>query len=276
MYIGDELIRDTLGEFLLSRGITEANAEFLGYGSKCYVERRKLHLGHRPGENSTHRMFYEDDPLTYVNIPDTPADDPETSYRGFLLSPEVDRNAAIGLVDRFYRDALAEPVGRIVSDQEHTMARHSKEWNYDKCKIGQALIDRVKNQKYKDWFDEWNDRSQEHYDYIVAHVNDLIYRLKCTESVDGNTYTYSYKDTVFFLVKLDDGVVEFPACSELIKEMADRKHMDNPLLGFGLAFCAVDRYIYGPAQGMYGMFFQFAKGYLLSHYPETREWITTI
>ena len=78
------------------------------------------------------------------------------------------------------------------------------------------------------------------------------------------------------LVKLDDGVVEFPACSELLKEMADRKHMDNPLLGFGLAFCAVDRYLYGPAQGMYGMFFQFAKGYMVSHYPETREWITKL
>jgi hypothetical protein len=188
----------------------------------------------------------------------------------------VDRKAATGLVDRFYRDALAEPGGKIVTSQEHTFNEHAKDWHYDACKIGQALGDRIKNKKYKDWFDAWNDRSQEHYDHIVEHVNDLVHRLKCTESVDGNAFRYSYKDTVFFLVDLDKGVVEFPACSALIKEMADRKHMDNPLLGFGLAFCAVDRYIYGPAQGMYGMFFQFAKGYLVSHYPETWEWITQL
>lgn len=274
MYIEDTMIRDALGKFLLSRGITEANAEFLGYGTGSMC-----HTKHRPGENFTYRMFYEDDnddPLTYVNIPDTPTDDPETSYRGFLLPPEVDRKAATGLVDRFYRDALAEPVGKIVTSQEHTFNEHSKNWHYDACKIGQALGDRIKNKKYKDWFDEWNDRSQEHYDHIVAHVNGLVHQLKCTESDDGNVFTYSYKDTVFFLVDLDKGVVEFPACSALIKEMADRKHMNNPLLGFGLAFCAVDRYIYGPAQGMYGMFFQFAKGYMVSHYPETREWITKI
>jgi len=274
MYIGDTLIRDSLGEFLLSRGITEANGTFLGYG-----EESRCHTKFEPKGHAVYRMFYDDDkddPVTFVLIPEHPVDDEEISYRGFLFAPGVDREASKELIDRFYRDALAEPVGKIVTSAEHTMAEHAKKWHYEKCKIGQALINRATNKKYTDWFDEWNDRSQEHYDRIVSHVNDLIYRLKCTETVDGNTYSYSYKDTVFYRVDLDKGEVEFPACTSLLQEVASRKHMDNPLLGFALGFCSVDRYIYGPAQGMYGMFFHLAKGYMVSHYPETREWITKL
>jgi hypothetical protein len=139
--------------------------------------------------------------------------------------------------------------------------------------LGKELLDRARNKKYKDWFDAWNDNSQENYNHIVELATNLIGYLRCKETVEGNVYSYSYKDSVFFRVDLDEGMVDFPVCNAVIKEIADEKHMDNPLLGFACGFMTVDRYIYGPAQGMYNMFYAFSRGYMVSQYPETREWI---
>lgn len=148
----------------------------------------------------------------------------------------------------------------------------------DESKLGPALIERQSNKKYRDAFDKWNDNSLEHYKFILYHVNNLIKILRCTETVEDSVYSYSYKDAVLFKVDLKKGEIDFPVCNEVIAYIqqsvrGNGEVKDNPLIGFALGFLIVDRHIYGPAQGMYNMFMQFDKGYLVSHYPETREWL---
>lgn len=264
-YIGDTIVHDALAEFLIAQGYDSANADALGYGSKLCTE-------YDPSKQSKYLMTYDDDD-TVVRIPDEPVAKGKNVYRGFMFAPGVDRKASKAMIDRFYTEALAEPVGKIITSKERSLNHDAETWGYDKCQLGKALLDRARNTKYKNWFDEWNDKSQENYNHIVEHVTGLIGYLKCTETVEGNVYSYSYKDSVFFRVNLDEDEVDFPACNSMLKELGEKKHMDNPLLGFACGFVSVDRYIYGPAQGMYNMFFNFARGYMYSKYPETREWI---
>lgn len=264
-YIGDTHVHDALAKFLIAHGYDSANAKALGYGSKLCTK-------YDPSKKSNYVITYDDDD-TVVRIPDEPVADGKNVYRGFMFAPGVSKKASKAMIDRFYSEALAEPVGKIITSKEHSLLRDAETWGYDRCQLGKALIDRAKHKKYQDWFDAWNDRSQENYNYIVELATNLIGYLRCKETVEGNVYSYSYKDSVFFRVDLDKGMVDFPVCNAVIKEIADKKHMDNPLLGFACGFMSVDRYIYGPAQGMYHMFFAFSRGYMVSQYPETREWI---
>jgi hypothetical protein len=264
-YIGNTHVHDVLAEFLIAHGYDSANEEALGYASKLCTK-------YDPSKQSKYVMTYDDDD-TVVRIPDKPVAEGKNVYRGFMFAPGVDRKASKAMIDRFYSEALAEPVGKIITSNEHSLKRAADTWGYDKCQLGKELLDRARNKKYKDWFDAWNDNSQENYNHIVELATNLIGYLRCKETVEGNVYSYSYKDSVFFRVDLDEGMVDFPVCNAVIKEIADEKHMDNPLLGFACGFMTVDRYIYGPAQGMYNMFYAFSRGYMVSQYPETREWI---
>ena len=153
------------------------------------------------------------------------------------------------------------------------MAKHDAEWGYSKSALGRALLKRATTRTYDSWLEAWCDKSLEHYDRIVNFVNVLLTQLHCTESVEGSTYRYMYKDSVLFESNLD--VVTFPALNAILHEFAEPKPeiLDNPLLGFLMGFLSVDSHIYGPAQGLYNMYIEFYTGYLVSHYPETREWL---
>ena len=165
----------------------------------------------------------------------------------------------------------AEKIKTSTTDAD--MAEHDAEWGYSKSALGRALLKRATTRTYDSWLEAWSDMSLEHYDRIVDFVNVLLTQLHCTESVEDSIYRYMYKDSVLFESDLD--TVTFPALNAIIHEFGERKPeiLDNPLLGFLMGFRSVDSHIYGPAQGLYTMYVNFYVGYLISHYPETREWL---
>lgn len=148
----------------------------------------------------------------------------------------------------------------------------------DNSKLGPALVERLCNKKGTgDLIETMCDRSEENYKHILWHVNSLLSTLRCTETAENGVFSYSYKDSVFFRVDLKSNNVDFPVCNQMIAQLkkdatAKDGLVNDPLFGFALGFLNVDRYIYGPAQGMYNMFFMFDKGYMVSHYPESRGW----
>ena len=146
----------------------------------------------------------------------------------------------------------------------------------DNSKLGIALMERLSNTR------SGSERistggSNENYTHMLWHVNNLLNVLRCTETAENGVFSYSYKDSVFFRADLQANNVEFPVCSQMIAQLkkdaaAKDGLVNDPLFGFALGFFSVDRYIYGPAQGMYNMFLAFDKGYMVSHYPESRGW----
>jgi hypothetical protein len=146
----------------------------------------------------------------------------------------------------------------------------------DNSKLGIALMERLSNTRSGS--ERISSRcSDENYTHMLWHVNDLLNVLRCTETVENGVFSYSYKDSVFFRADLQANNVEFPVYSQMMAQLkkdaaAKDGLVNDPLFGFALGFVSVDRYIYGPAQGMYNMFFAFDKGYMVSHYPESRGW----
>lgn len=267
MYIDDPSrnfpIAEEIGKLLIAQGYTEANGNnLLGFTVKdydcklCVVQSKSFpRLLFLPGKRK--------DAL------------PEGAeiYRGFVILKPETRDGQVQDIDAFYRDAMQTPTGKILTSVEHTMLEHDRTWGYSKNKLGKALLEKAAKTKHDSWFDAWNDRSLEHYDHIVSFVNSLIESLRCTESVDGETYRYAYRDAVLFEANMNE--VTFPALNDMLSDFRDRKHeiLDNPLLGFLTGFLALDSHIYGPAQGLYRIHLNICVGYLLSHYPETQEWL---
>ena len=267
MYIDDPSrnfpIAEEIGKLLIAQGYTEANGDNLlgfivkDYDGKVYV----AHSKSLPGN-----LFLPGKAM------DTVPEGVEI-YRGFIIWKPEDRAEQSQVIDEFYRDATQAPTGKILTSLEHTMLKHDRTWGYSKNKLGKALLEKASKTTHDSWFDAWNDMSLEHYDHIVSFVNSLIESLRCTESVDGDTYRYAYRDAVLFEANMD--AVTFPVLNDILADFQDRKPemLDNPLLGFLTGFLAIDSHIYGPAQGLYRIHLNFCVGYLLSHYPETREWL---
>lgn len=266
LYIEDHQIYKPICQLLLDQGYAEANGENL---EQFYT---------MDETNDTYRICYRHPHETDngADIPKKPMDViPEDIelYRGFIIHDTDDRKSKIAFIETFYKDALTVPTSKILTSKEHTMKCHDEQWGYSKSKLGQHLLQKALDKTYDNWFDQMNDRSLEHYDHIVSFVNDLMMRLRCTESIDGDTYRYTYNDAVLF--EANDNEVTFPALNTILKKYHthDPEILNNPLLGFLKGFLAVDPICYGPAQGRYNMFYSFYVGYLISHYPETHKWL---
>lgn len=266
MYIEDHQIYKPICQLLLDQGYTEANGENLDqfYSMDETNDTYRIRYRHPRGNNKG------------ADIPKKPMDViPEDIelYRGFIIRDTDDRKSKIAFIETFYKDALTAPTSKILTSNEHTMKCHNEQWGYSKSKLGQHLLQKALGKTYDNWFNQMNDMSLEHYDHIVAFVNSLTGHLHCTESVDGNTYRYTYKDAVLF--EANDEIVTFPAINAILKQFnnKDPEILDNPLLGFLEGFLAVSPHCYGPAQGRYNMYYSFYVGYLISHYPESREWL---
>ena len=266
MYIEDHQIYKPICQLLIAQGYTEANGKNLdqSYRMEDIGDTYRIHYCKAVNDNC------------YADIPKKPMDViPEDIelYRGFIIRNTNNRDSKVAFIEQFYTDALATPTSKILTSKEHTMKHHDEQWGYSKSKLGQHLLQKALNKTYNNWFDRMNDSSLEHYDHIVAFVDALMTRLRCTESMEDGTYRYTYKDAVLF--EANDDSVTFPALNAILEKYRnhDPELLDNPLLGFLKGFLAVDPICYGPAQGRYKMFYSFYVGYLISHYPETREWL---
>ena len=153
-----------------------------------------------------------------------------------------------------------------------------QDWHYRDTKLGLFLIEQLENKKpAKNWFDAWNDISAEQFNHVASFASRIVRWLELVESINGDSdgvrlYQYSYNDTVLFQVNVHNGgyTLEFPCMNEILGTDQIKRYADNPLLPFLAFYACFDTHIYGPAQGLYGLYYQMLMGYMVYKYPETR------
>lgn len=162
--------------------------------------------------------------------------------------------------------------------QEERQKYEFERWGYHATKLGEYLIDRLTHKEEpKNWFDAWNDRSEEQFNHLASLVRSVVKGLTLNETVkeeddDRRIYQYSYNDTVLLQVVIHKGnyILEFPCMDEIVG--GDRtRYADNPLLPFLAFYSKFDTYIYGPQQGLYELYYQMLMGYMVYKFPETRD-----
>lgn len=177
------------------------------------------------------------------------------------------------MAEKSKEDWEAQMEARRKEREEHDF----KEWGYHETKLGEFLIDRLAHkEKPKDLFDMWNDRSTEQFNHLASFARSVVHGLEAVESVreeqDKTIYQYSYKDKVLLAVVICNGnyTLLFPCMNDIVDGDL-RRYADNPLFPFLNFFRGFDTYIYGPQQGLYGLYFRMLMGYLVYKFPETRD-----
>ena len=125
-------------------------------------------------------------------------------------------------------------------------------------------------------FDSLMDCSEEQFNFLADFARSLTKSLGLTENVEKlksvTKFTYAYKKTDICVVAISERpTVMFPCMDEYTKDLPVKRYADNPLLPFLGAFFQIDTHIYGPAQGLYKVYYAMLRGYLICRYPETRE-----
>lgn len=154
--------------------------------------------------------------------------------------------------------------------------REEDQWGYKTTKLGKYMLERLRNNKPQGLLESLMDCSEEQFNFLADFARSLTKLLGCTEKVDKKKtetkFTYSYNKTVLCVVTMSDRPrVLFPCMDEYTEDFPVKRYADNPLLPFLCAFFNIDTHIYGPAQGLYNVYYAMLWGYLICNYPETRE-----
>lgn len=142
--------------------------------------------------------------------------------------------------------------------------------------MGKCLLGRLRNKKSQGIFESLMDCSEEQFNFLADFARSLTKSLGLTEYVEElksvTKFTYAYKKTDLCVVAISDRpLVMFPSMDEYTKDFPVKRYTDNPLLPFLCAFFQIDTHIYGPAQGLYKVYYAMLRGYLICRYPETRD-----
>ena len=149
-------------------------------------------------------------------------------------------------------------------------------WGYKVTQLGKCMLERLRNKKPQGVLESLMDCSEEQFNFLADFARSLTKLLGCTEKVEkkktATKFTYSYKKTALCVVTMSDRpFVAFPCMDEYTTNRPVERYADNPLLPFFCGFLQVDTHIYGPAQGLYQVYYAMLRGYLVSRFPETRE-----
>ncbi len=176
------------------------------------------------------------------------------------------------------RKALEKSVKRrkAIEDKKQPAKKDTDPWGYKVTKLGKCLLERLRNKKPQGILESLMDCSEEQFNFLADFARSLTKSLGLTENVEKlksvTKFTYAYKKTAICVVAITERpLVMFPCMDEYTKDLPVKRYADNPLLPFLSAFFQIDTHIYGPAQGLYKVYYAMLRGYLICRYPETRE-----
>ena len=170
------------------------------------------------------------------------------------------------------------PVPAKPEKREEKSEEEKDSWGYKETKLGKHLLARLKKHKPKGLFEALTDCTQEQFNYLADFSRSLVKLLDLRETVtkpknkpDDTKFVYSFKGEELCVVAMSDKrpCVFFPCMYFYTKDFPVKRFADNPLLPFLCGFFQIDTHIYGPAQGLYQVYFALLRGYLICHYPET-------